>query len=337
MRPTRYLRPSFIALGLLSFLWSCGSESDKDVTPAAETTSLNVQEASTQVRACGSGVPATAAALGFNLVGETYAKDIVPIVTDKCVRCHGGDANMQNSTTCGFLEKNIDAVIVRLQNALAGEAQKIIEDAKDPTDLTKLDNNGIRDAVSGGDRTKWPMPPIGQNAQRQITQGQIDIFQAWKSVPDKCVDVSTPDEPLPDVTDYTDADEETARVAKIFEGETCKDGPSEIGGRAVIEPLLALPADSTSAFYDYDKKEFVAGAVKMEGNCTIDYFIEAVGVIPGAADALKEYKDYGWFVTQCAIVDGRPQAYLAHVASVTTALGDRTYGAFLKLLRIKDQ
>lgn len=332
-------RSRVITAVLFGLISSCGAESDADRrSDSSNATLLQSQETTSQVRACGVATP-TAASLGFNLLaGETYAKDIAPIVMAKCARCHAGDAAMQNSTTCGFLEKNIDAVIVRLQNSLAAEAIRVVEAAKPDTDTTKLNNDQIRNQVSGNDRNKWPMPPVGQqgNNQQRLVQADIDVFTAWKDVPNKCVDTGAVDDPLPMPSHFTDDDEERARLSKIFEGDSCKDGPDSAGDRAVVESMLALPADSTSAFYDYEKKEFVAGAVKMEGNCSIDYFIGALAVVPGAADALKSYQDYGWWATQCAIVDGRPQAYLAHVASVTTSLGDKTYGVFLKLLRVTD-
>lgn len=340
------------AFALMTTMWSvslsCGIEQDdSNVTIAYEHDAVGDSDSPIQlmmqaasgprVQVCGIAAPAT---LGFDLLaGETYAGNILPVVNAKCVRCHAGNGNngQQNSTTCGFLESNIDAVIVRMQNSLDGEERKIIEDAKADGDPTKLNNDGIRDLVSGSDFKKYPMPPIGQNNERRLIQDDLNIFKAWKKVPGKCVDVSEPDDPLDSPTAYTDDEEQLLKKGKLFEAAGCQDGPAVAGDRAQVTALLTLPADSPSPFYDYEARAFVDGARKFSGNCTIDYFIEALAVVPGAVEALQAYKDYGWWATQCAIVDGRPQAYLAHVAKVTTALGDTTYGVFLKLLKVTDQ
>ena len=293
---------------------------------------MNTQDAAATVRVCGA-VPA--AALGFSLVaGETYQGNIVKIVTEKCAACHAGDQDRQNSTTCGFLEKNLDSVITRMENSLAAQSLKAASDALANGDPGKRNNDQIRDQISANDRTKWPMPPVGRNPG--ISQSEIDTLKAWKSVPNKCIDASTPDEPLAIPSVHTDDDEQRGKLAKMFETDACEDGPSVARDKPVIESILTLPSDSLSGFYDYEAMTYVDGARKMEENCSIDYFIAAVAMIPGAQEALKAYKDYGWWVTQCAIVDGRPQAYLSHIARVKTALGDTNYGVFLKLLKITD-
>lgn len=322
-----------LLVATLTVIASCGDDKhDQDKgSNAADAEGAPAAQTADRVKACGVN---DGAALGFNLAGETYASSIVPITVGKCVRCHAGDPQMQNSTTCGYLEKNIDAVLVRVNNSILAEAQLVIENAKVDGDTTKLSANQIQNSYPAGQR---PMPPTGQQANRRITTPEIDIFTSWRDVPNKCQDLSTADGALGEVLNYTDADEELARKAKIFQAEGCEDGPAVASDRAYVENILALPADSPSAYYDYAAKAFVAGARKMDGNCTIDYFITALGVVPGASDVLKEYKAYGWWTTQCAVIDGRPQAYLAHVARVTTALGDRTYGVFLKPLKITDK
>ena len=348
------LRFGSAAVLMLALLLSCGSDQDvwsglgardKSTDDADEPLAdVSLADATAQVRACGTG-EAPAAALGFNLLaGETYAGNIVPIVTsaNRCARCHAGvsNAGQPNSTTCGYLESNIDNVIIRMQNSIEAQSIKDADVIANPDPLNQLSPQQIRNRSSSGDANidkvaERPMPPFPENANSRVTQAEIDIFVAWKDVPNKCVDSSTADPALPAVTHYSNEDEETARIAKLFEGNTCEDGPTITADRALVEPIMTLPADAASAYYDYEAKDFIAGAQKAVGNCSIDYFIAAVAAIPGAQDVLKEYKAYGWWVTQCAVVNGRPQAYLAHVARVTSVLGDRTYGVFLKPLRIK--
>lgn len=337
-----------LAASLLSLI-ACGSDGDhfslnatRDVDERSSSSADAVPahasaDATAQVKVCGGGASSDASsALGFQLAGETYATHIAPIVTAKCARCHAGDPAMQNSTTCAYLEKNIDNVIQRLQNGVAAEATRVVEAAKDPAGTpAPLSNNQIRDQYA---RSVWPMQPVGSTntASQKVTQADVDVFLAWKDVANKCAAGSTPDDALPTPSVYTDDDEQAERLLKIFQSEDCRDGPSVTDARAHVESLLTLPADSASAFYDYEKREFVPGATKMTENCTIDYFIKALAPIPEASEVLKSYKEYGWWTVQCAIVDGRPQAYLAHAAEVATSLGDKTYGLFLKQLKIVD-
>ena len=77
-----------------------------------------------------------------------------------------------------------------------------------------------------------------------------------------------------------------------------------------------------------------AGATTFDGDCTIDTLISIFKGLPDAEKVLGEYRDYGWRAVQCAMVDGRPRAYLAHVARVPNTLGDFVYGVFLKEIRV---
>ena len=314
-------------------------ESQVAARPAPLTT--DTSETAAQVRVCDSAP----ASLGFNLADLTYATNIYPIVSSKCLRCHAGDQAQQNSTTCGFLEKNIDNVIKRLENSILGDAQKDIESAKPDTDTTKLDDNEVRNLIANGNagtdnpHTFYPMPPVNRNRGQNpaINQSDIDVLTAWKAVSNKCVGEVSPDGALPTVMTHTNDEESKEAMLKKFQTAACEDGPPVASDWAKVQTLVALPEGSESAFYDFEKKEFVAGATPMTGDCTIDALAAALATLPGASSALLEYKNYGWHAVHCAIVDGKPRAYLAHVARVRNSLDDLVYGVFLKDIQINQR
>jgi hypothetical protein len=305
-----------------------------DPAPTVTTT------AGSNVKAC--DLPGTsAAALGFNLADTSYSNDIFPIVQAKCVRCHGGDqTDKQNSTTCGYMEKNIDNIIARLNNMAPADALKDQEAAKATDDPTKLTDDQIRNQIAGNDRSLWPMPPVNRNRQQNpgITPDEIAVFVAWKDVGNKCVGADLPpDDALPVITAHTDDEEQRTELQKSFATAACEDGPAVAPDWSVVQSLVALPDGASSSFYDYQKQQFVAGATAMPGDCTIDVLMQLVKSIAGAEQVLTEYKNYGWRAIQCSIVDGRPRAYLAHVARVPNALGDKVYGVYLKDFHIEQR
>lgn len=321
---------------LLTGSASCG-DGKEATTGDAHVRALQLTDAPAYVRAC----EMTPAALGFNLADETYSANVFPLVQKKCARCHAGDQNdKQNSTTCGFLEKNIDNVIKRLQNGMAADALKDTESAKPDGGATKLTDDQIRNQVSGGIRAEWPMPPVNRNRNQNpsVTNDDIALLTSWKDAPNKCLDPgATPEPALPTPTAHSSDDEERAQLAKAFGSAVCEDGPAIADQWGKVAALVAVPEGSPSSFYDYAKEEFVAGATTMPGDCTIDTLIAMLKPIAGAETALNEYKSYGWRAVQCAMVGGRPRAYLAQVARVPNALGDMMYGVYLKDLHVEQR
>lgn len=338
---------SVAAVALINSLTGCGSDQFNSsnaehfsavVNSFTPNSAAAMANESSKVRAC----ELASANLGFKLLaGETYSANIYPIVQKKCVRCHGGDqTDKQNSTTCGYLEKNIDNVILRLKNMAPADAIKDSEALKAATDPTKLTDDAIRDQISGGMRSAWPMPPVNRNRGQNpaITAEDIATFTAWKDVPNKCIDSdAAADASLPDINAHTDDDSARATATKDFAGLACEDGPSVAPDWPLVDSLVAIPDDSSSAFYDYSTHAFVDGATKMPGDCTIDALIGLLRAIPSAEQALLEYKAYGWRAVQCSLVDGRPRAYLAQLARVPNTLGDNVYGIFLKDIHIEQR
>ena len=184
------------------------------------------------------------------------------------------------------------------------------------------------------------MPPVNRNRNQNpaVTADDIAVFQAWKDAPNKCTGANTPpDDALAPAPAHTDDADLQASQSKVFETSACEDGPTVAPDWTFAAALVAIPDGSASTFYDYEKHSFVAGATAMPGECSIDALIGLLRGVAGAEKALQEYRDYGWRAIQCSMVDGRPRAYLAHLARVPNTLGDKVYGVYVKDIHIEQR
>lgn len=306
----------------------CGRKDDGQSQPNAAAPASDATEAPVAVRAC-KEVKASAKppALALQAGGVTYANDLFPVMEVACAECHRGDIeNRQNSTNCFYMRDNIVNLIQRLENS----ADAAVFKAANPA----ATDDEIRARYADDER---PMPPIGGN-RVPLTGDEIDLFRAWRDSPNKCEEGA----PVPEdavinpVTDYSSDADEHESFEKLFATASCEDGPliNTEQNWALVQPLLQPEADAPSAFYDYATRAYVPGATSALEVCDYDSFIASLGDIVGIDSALRPYEQYGWRLTQCAVVGGLPMASLVAISRTKNTLGDTILGLNYKTVTI---
>jgi hypothetical protein len=294
--------------------------------------------------------PAAATRLSLMADEVSYTKDLYPIMnTDivgnqprgHCSQCHSGNNDDRpNSTNCLYLAENIDNVLARLNNAREAKTLDIAiraDLALDPNGPLaagftgdEADNNAVNtfvrtqvQAAFAADEQPMPRYPFDDNRQ-PLTTSQILLFTKFKDVADKC----SQGEPGPEFAEIPVPDAFSDAEAGALPGEgdvaQCDDGPAvnTEDNWALMGDLLEAEEEPASSFYDYETKEYVDGAAAASFECTWDNFIASLPGVAGFAETMGAYRDYGWRILNCSVVDGLPRASMATLSRITATNGD---------------